>query len=185
MITHWPTMKRCAAIAKKEISYAGPFGVVARLCGTIFIERDCPNNSHSTMNQAAETVRQKKVIQLSNRTCVIQKINCLFLQLKLWVFPEGTRCKGTEMLPFKKGAFYIAIAAQLPISPVVYSRYHFLDHKQKRFDPGEVVMTVLPPISTKGMTMDELPELMDRVRNLMMETYHATSTELNNAHAIK
>ena len=82
------------------------------------------------------------------------------------------------MLPFKKGAFYLAIKSQLPISPVVYSRYYFLNHKEQRFDTGEVIMTVLPPISTKGMTMEELPELMDRVRTIMMETYRATSADV-------
>jgi lysophosphatidate acyltransferase len=85
------------------------------------------------------------------------------------------------MLPFKKGAFYIAINSQLPISPVVYSYYHFLDHKQKRFDPGEIVMTVLPPVATKGMTIEQLPELMERVRTMMLEVYQTTSDEISNA----
>lgn len=85
------------------------------------------------------------------------------------------------MLPFKKGAFYLAINSQLPITPVVYSCYHFLDHKQERFDPGEVIMTVLPPISTKGMTIEQLPELMERVRNEMLEVYRSTSDEISNA----
>lgn len=64
MITYWPTMERCAAIAKKELSYVGPFGLVAGLCGTIYIQRDKPNSSHSTMNHAAELVKQKKVLGL-------------------------------------------------------------------------------------------------------------------------
>lgn len=55
-------MKRCAAIAKKELNYVGPFGLVAGLCGTIFIKRQDPNSSKCTMNEAAETVKQKKVL---------------------------------------------------------------------------------------------------------------------------
>lgn len=85
------------------------------------------------------------------------------------------------MLPFKKGAFFIAINSQLPITPIVYSHYHFLDHKQKRFDPGEIIMTVLPPVLTKGMTIEELPELMERVRMAMMEVYRTSSDEICNA----
>ncbi|XP_032788877.2 1-acyl-sn-glycerol-3-phosphate acyltransferase alpha [Daphnia magna] len=161
MITHWPTMERCAAIAKKEVNYIGPFGFVAGLCGTIFIRRNKSHDSHSTMNEAAEQVKQKK--------------------LKLWIFPEGTRSGGREMLPFKKGAFYIAINSQLPITPVVYSYYYFLDHKQKRFDPGEIIMTVLPPVSTKGMTIEQLPELMEKVRSAMMVVYRTSSDEIYNA----
>lgn len=101
--------------------------------------------------------------------------------MKLWIFPEGTRGSGQEMLPFKKGAFYIAIKSQLPISPVVYTHYHFLDHKKERFDPGEVIMTVLPPVSTKGMTLEQMPELMDRVYDMMSEVYRSSSAEISNA----
>lgn len=60
MITIWPVMKRCAAIAKKEINYAGPFGFVAWLCGTIFIERRDPEKARVAMNEAIEVVKQKK-----------------------------------------------------------------------------------------------------------------------------
>lgn len=103
---------------------------------------------------------------------------CFTFQLKLWIFPEGTRGGGAGMLPFKKGAFYLAISSQLPITPIVYSRYHFLDSYKWRFDPGEVIVTVLPPISTEGMTLEQIPELMDRVQKLMMDTYNSTSAEL-------
>ncbi len=85
-------------------------------------------------------------------------------QLKLWIFPEGTRSSGDEMLPFKKGAFHLAITSQLPVSPVVFSRYLHVDHKQQRFETGEVIITVLPPISTEGMTLQQLPELMEQVQ---------------------
>lgn len=99
--------------------------------------------------------------------------------MKLWIFPEGTRSSGEEMLPFKKGAFHLAITSQLPITPIVYSRYYFLEHKEERFDSGEVIMTVLPPISTVGMTLEQLPELMEKVRNQMMEVYRNTSAEVS------
>ena len=59
------------------------------------------------------------------------------LQVKLWVFPEGTRSMGDEMLPFKKGAFHLAVEGQLPILPIVYSSYRgFLNHPCKIFNPG-------------------------------------------------
>jgi 1-acyl-sn-glycerol-3-phosphate acyltransferase len=54
-------MERCAAIAKKEVNYIGPFGFVAGLCGTIFIRRNKAHDSHTTMSEAAEQVKQKKV----------------------------------------------------------------------------------------------------------------------------
>ena len=96
----------------------------------------------------------------------------------MWIFPEGTRGSGEEILPFKKGAFHLAITSQLPITPIVYSRYYFLKYKEERFDPGEVIMTVLPPVSTVGMTLEQIPELMENVRDQMVEVYKKTSAEV-------
>lgn len=52
------------------------------------------------------------------------------------MFPEGTRHGGDELLPFKKGAFHLAIASKCPIQPVVVSNYYFLDDKTHKFDEG-------------------------------------------------
>ena len=62
---------------------------------------------------------------------------CVCLQIKLWIFPEGTRNNAGAMLPFKKGAFHVAVSGQIPILPIVFSSYHFLDHKKKTFDEGK------------------------------------------------
>jgi len=52
------------------------------------------------------------------------------------MFPEGTRNGSATLLPFKKGAFHVAIASQAPIQPIVVSRYHFLDDRKKVFNSG-------------------------------------------------
>lgn len=52
------------------------------------------------------------------------------------MFPEGTRHGGQELLPFKKGAFHVAIASQTPIQPVVVSQYTFLEAKNHVFNSG-------------------------------------------------
>lgn len=58
-------------------------------------------------------------------------------QIKLWIFPEGTRHNTGQIHPFKKGAFHVAINSQLPILPVVFSSYYFLSSEEKRFDSGK------------------------------------------------
>lgn len=60
------------------------------------------------------------------------------------MFPEGTRHIGDELLPFKKGAFHVAIASQTPIQPIVVSRYYFLDSKTYKFDAGKPKVDHLP-----------------------------------------
>lgn len=60
-------------------------------------------------------------------------------QIKLWIFPEGTRSKKEELLPFKKGAFHIAMMNKLPIVPVIISPYYFIDDNKKIFNSGKCV----------------------------------------------
>lgn len=57
-------------------------------------------------------------------------------QARLCMFPEGTRSGGEKLLPFKKGAFHVAVGSNLPIQPVVVSRFYFIDSKRKHFNPG-------------------------------------------------
>ena len=45
-------------------------------------------------------------------------------------------------MPFKKGAFHVAVDSGLPILPVVMSEYDFLDHKKKRFGKGVINIQV-------------------------------------------
>ena len=67
------------------------------------------------------------------------------------MFPEGTRNGSANLLPFKKGAFHVAIASQTPIQPIIVSRYNFLDDRKKVFNPGKselssffIVITSVP-----------------------------------------
>jgi len=57
----WLTMKRCAAVAKKEILYVFPFGLAAWLCGTVFIDRKKGTDSRVKMSMTAEAIRTNKV----------------------------------------------------------------------------------------------------------------------------
>ncbi|KAG6463424.1 hypothetical protein O3G_MSEX013872 [Manduca sexta] len=103
---------------------------------------------------------------------------CHWLQTKLWVFPEGARYNKGCLQAFKKGAFYLAIDAQIPILPVVFSQYYFLDNETKTFEPGKVVITTLPPIPTKGMTRNDLEALSEMAREQMIDVFNESSKDL-------
>lgn len=113
----WPVIGRATVVAKKEVFYAFPFGLAAYLWGTLFIDRQ---NRLDALNR------------LNTESFAIQKDAA-----KLLMFPEGTRHQGDRLLPFKKGAFHIAIQSESAIQPVVVSRYWFLDSKRKSFGRGK------------------------------------------------
>ncbi|VVC91815.1 unnamed protein product [Leptidea sinapis] len=98
-------------------------------------------------------------------------------QRKLLLFPEGTRHSGDKLLPFRKGAFHVAIDAGAPIQPVVISKYHFLDAKRRRFGSGDIIITILPSISTDGVDKDNITSLVETTQSKMQEVFTRTSAE--------
>ncbi|XP_066902853.1 1-acyl-sn-glycerol-3-phosphate acyltransferase alpha [Halyomorpha halys] len=158
MTTIWDVMDKCTAISKKEVLYYFPYGPLTWLGGIVFIDRKDPK---SAMNKLESTV-----------------FELLDKQAKLWIFPEGTRnTKGKVLLPFKKGAFRVAISTQAPIIPVVYSPYSFIDSVNKTFSKGKMVISVLEPISTKGLTLDDVDSLKEKTYKLMSEEFEKLQKE--------
>lgn len=159
MFAIWHVMNKCTVVAKRELFYAWPFGLAAWLAGLTFIDRVRGEKARSTLNAVNSRVK------LDN--------------IKLWVFPEGTRRNTGELHAFKKGAFHMAIDEQIPILPVVFSSYcSFLNDKMKILNAGNIIITALPPISTANLTKDDLPELMERVHRQMALTLKQTSAEV-------
>ena len=80
------------------------------------------------------------------------------------------------MLPFKKGAFHLAVQAQVPIVPVVVQNYsHVLNLKEKTLRPGTIRIKVLDKVETKGLegTKEEIDKLVEKVRNDMVKELEA------------
>ncbi|CAL4093408.1 unnamed protein product, partial [Meganyctiphanes norvegica] len=150
MVHIWPMLNKISAIAKKELFYAMPFGFTAWLCGTRFIDRRNPDKAKESMNIALEYIKENNI--------------------KLWIFPEGTRNMEDEMLPFKKGAFHLAVEGQIPILPIVYSSYRgFLNFPLKMFNPGGIFPHLLPPTSASTMKFGEMKEIGDDCKRLNTE----------------
>jgi len=82
------------------------------------------------------------------------------------IFPEGTRSRTGNLLPFKKGGFIMAIEAQVPIVPVAVQGGRDAMRKGSAFvRPVTVSVRVGSPIPTAGMSMANRDELIARVRS--------------------
>jgi len=89
------------------------------------------------------------------------------------VFPEETRSRDGELLPFKKGAALLAIRAELPLVPVsIVGTYRVLPPESLRSSPGRVIVSVGEPIPTEGMNASDRAELTRKLREAI-ETLRA------------
>lgn len=91
------------------------------LSGTVFIDRGNAKDARQAMAGAATEIREEKQ--------------------SVYMFPEGTRsyAKDPTLLPFKKGAFHLAVQAGVPVVPVVVACYSDVLHVQSwRFRSGKI-----------------------------------------------
>jgi len=88
-------------------------------------------------------------------------------------FPEGTipRLKQPAMLPFKDGAFRVAIEKQVPVIPITIPYNWLILPDDGKFTPHRHLMKVIlhEPIETKGMTLDDLEDLKQKTYNIIMQ----------------
>lgn len=88
------------------------------------------------------------------------------------LFPEGTRSRQKDMLPFKKGAFVLAIQTQAPIVPfTILGAEPILRPGTMQLYPGTVRIVIHEPIETKGMTIEDRGDLLEKARRVIEETY--------------
>jgi 1-acyl-sn-glycerol-3-phosphate acyltransferase len=100
-------------------------------------------------------------------------------RVSVMVFPEGTRSTGDEMLPFKTGAFALAVEAQVPVLPIAIAGTRGAMAKHS-FQVGHATAAcrVLDPVPTAGLTADDVPDLRDRVRSLIDAARRELQAEL-------
>jgi 1-acyl-sn-glycerol-3-phosphate acyltransferase len=81
------------------------------------------------------------------------------------IFPEGTRSRTGQMLPFKKGGFVMAIKAGAPIVPIAISGGRDAMQRGSRIiRPVRITIRVGEPVETAGVSLDDRDELIARVR---------------------
>jgi len=133
------------ALGKWELLYIPFIGWLFFLAGNIVIKRAKKEKAQHALGLAAKKMREKDV--------------------SLLIFPEGTRNWG-KPLPFKLGAFRLAIEAQVPIQPICFSlRQHTMSYN--KWQSGTVKVKCLEPISTLGLTQNDAVALANRCQNLI------------------
>jgi 1-acyl-sn-glycerol-3-phosphate acyltransferase len=112
-------------------------------------------------------------IDRSNRERALQTTEAATARIRsgrsFGVFAEGTRARPGEFLPFKKGAFYMAAHAGVPIVPIAIKNTDDLMGKGRgEARSGTIEMVILPPVSTAGVSSDEdVKRLVQRVHTLI------------------
>jgi 1-acyl-sn-glycerol-3-phosphate acyltransferase len=135
-------------LAKKELFKIPLLAQGMRAVGIIEVDRDARRAIHGVVNRQAKELIEKK--------------------RSLIIFAEGTRPRDGVMRPFKKGAFTMAIASQLPVLPLsIHGTYAAAVPGKPWFRGGPVTAIVDPPIPTEGMTQSDADGLRDRVRAII------------------
>lgn len=135
-------------LAKKELFRVPILAQGMRAVGIIEVDRSARSAVHSQVNRQARALIEK------NRSLII--------------YPEGTRPRDGVMRPFKKGAFTMAIASQLPVLPLsIHGTYEAMPPGTPWVRGGQVSVVIDPPIPTEGMEHGDTGGLRDHVYELI------------------
>lgn len=136
--------KQLHVLFKAELTKIPVLGKVMVAGGFVPVEREKREASLASIDRAAESIRAGN---------------------SFLIFPEGTRSRTAEMLPFKKGGFIMAIKAQAPIVPVAVSGGRAAMQKGSWFvRPVMVDVRLGEPVETAGMAVEDRDELIEIVR---------------------
>jgi 1-acyl-sn-glycerol-3-phosphate acyltransferase len=135
---------RLHVLFKAELKKLPILGKVMVAGGFVPVERERREASMASIEQAAASIRDGN---------------------SFLIFPEGTRSRTSELLPFKKGGFIMAIKAQAPIVPVAVSGGREAMRKGSWFvRPVMVDVRIGDPVETSGFSLDDRDALIDIVR---------------------
>ena len=100
-------------------------------------------------------------------------------RVSIMIFPEGTRSRTAELLPFKDGAFRLAIESGVPILPIAVAGTRYAMAKGSfQFRRAHARCRVLAPIETAGLTPDDVPALRERTKAIIDDARHELMREL-------
>jgi 1-acyl-sn-glycerol-3-phosphate acyltransferase len=146
--------RRTVSAGKREIGRIPIFGWFYRLSGNLIIDRAHARTALESLEEAGRIMRKEKIA--------------------VWFMPEGHRNRTSVLLPFKTGAFRLAIASGSPIVPIVAGPMTAIcDTERHRARPGVLRMRVLAAISTEGLGPRDVAGLASTVRETMQQALDA------------
>ena len=155
LISHLPWEMKW--LSKAELFRIPIMGWMMWLAGDIPVKRGFGPSAVEAMERCRKALRQR---------------------VSVMIFPEGTRSKTAELLPFKDGAFRLAIEAGVPILPLALSGTGTALPKHGwRFGRSAAHLRVLEPVDTAGLTLADVPALKARIRDLIVRTRDSLAAE--------
>jgi len=134
------------------------------------------------MMQMAGDIRLVRSDRNSRKAALDECRDRLQRKVSVMIFPEGTRSPTGDLLPFKDGAFRLAIETGTPVLPlVVAGTRHCMQKGSGVFNRANAEVRALEPIPTTGLTPEDVPQLRDRVRDLIARERDRLFRELGSA----
>ncbi len=136
-------------LAKRELLKVPIMGFIFKTSG-VMVDRSSPESRKASYERMVESIQ---------------------LGETLMIYPEGTQNRTQEpMQPFFDGAFKLAVATQVPVLPIVTinARRIMPQAQFGKMWPGVITQHFLEAISTAGMTPEDVPTLVERVRSAMV-----------------
>lgn len=153
--------KKTIVVGKRELAFIPFFNLFYYAAGNVFIHRSKHLKAIAGISFASKKIKKSGV--------------------SVMIFPEGTRNRsGKGLLPFKKGAFHMAIETGLPLVPLVAEPIRsVLNHQSRRISPGVIRVRVLDPIPTAGLTRADVDRLATLSRERMLAAFASLDVQSN------
>ncbi|MBZ5543922.1 MAG: 1-acyl-sn-glycerol-3-phosphate acyltransferase [Acidobacteriia bacterium] len=138
------TLPSVLVLVRKEIFRLPVVGRAMRMRGFVSVDRQNRERAILAIEEAIESLKAGR---------------------SFLAYPEGTRSRDGQLLPFKKGVFMMAIQAQVPVVPITVSGFTKIMRKGERvLHPGVARITIHDAVPTDGFSTEDREAIMERVR---------------------
>jgi len=144
----WLIPQPVRVLLKKEAFRIPVVGLGMRQVGFIPVDRKRLKGGKQSIERASRLIKEKAYSFL--------------------IFPEGTRSRDGLLQSFKRGGFFLAINAQVPILPItIRGSFELMPRGSFFVKRGKIKVKFYEPVPVKGFDRGGIPELSDKVRGII------------------